>query len=39
VFDETIILLAVGLWIDTSIKIFKLPDFVELIKEPLLEGM
>jgi len=37
-FGETIILLAIGLWTDTSIKIFKLPDFVELVKEPLFEG-
>ncbi|XP_022162336.1 DNA damage-binding protein 1-like [Myzus persicae] len=38
-FGETIILLAIGLWTDTSVKILKLPDFKELVKEPLFEGV
>jgi len=37
-FGETIMLLAIGLWTDTSIKVLKLPDFVELEKENLSEG-
>lgn len=37
-FGETIILLAIGLWTDTSIKVYKIPDFVELVKENLFEG-
>lgn len=31
-------LVAVGLWMDISIKILVLPDFTELICEPLGEG-
>ncbi|CAI6352621.1 unnamed protein product [Macrosiphum euphorbiae] len=38
-FGETIMLLAIGLWTDTSIKVLKLPDFVELEKENLSEGI
>ncbi|XP_015373328.1 PREDICTED: DNA damage-binding protein 1-like [Diuraphis noxia] len=38
-FGETIILLAIGLWTKTSIKVLKLPDFVELVNEPLCEGI
>lgn len=37
-FDKTISLVAVGLWMDISVKILQLPDFVELVREPLGEG-
>ncbi|VVC45761.1 Hypothetical protein CINCED_3A017720 [Cinara cedri] len=30
-------LVAVGLWMDISVKVFKLPDFEELVREPLGE--
>lgn len=38
-FDKTTNLVAVGLWMDISVKLFKLPDFVELVREPLGEGI
>jgi len=31
-------LVAVGLWMDISVKILQLPDFIELVREPLGEG-
>jgi len=31
-------LVAVGLWIDISVKILQLPNFVELVREPLSKG-
>lgn len=37
-FDKTTSLVAVGLWMDISVKVFQLPDFVELVREPLGEG-
>lgn len=35
---KTTSLVAVGLWMDISVKILQLPDFVELVREPLGEG-
>jgi hypothetical protein len=37
-FSKTISLVAVGLWMDISVKVLQLPDFVELVREPLGEG-
>jgi len=37
-FDKTISLVAVGLWMDISVKILQLPNFLELVREPLGEG-
>jgi len=37
-FGKTMNLVAVGLWMDISVKILQLPDFVELVREPLGEG-
>lgn len=37
-FDKNTSLVAVGLWMDISVKVFKLPDFIELVREPLGEG-
>lgn len=35
---KVINLVAVGLWMDISVKVLQLPDFVELVREPLGEG-
>ncbi|XP_027838000.2 DNA damage-binding protein 1-like isoform X1 [Aphis gossypii] len=36
-FSKTISLVAVGLWMDISIKVLQLPNFKELVREPLGE--
>uniref|UniRef100_A0A2S2P1T8 DNA damage-binding protein 1 n=1 Tax=Schizaphis graminum TaxID=13262 RepID=A0A2S2P1T8_SCHGA len=38
-FEINFTLLAIGFWRDESIKIFKLPDFIELFNELLFEGI